>query len=136
MAVAAAHAVEHVGLPEARLNLAQATIYLARGAEVQQRLHRARRGPEDALGAEPVPLHLRDASYRGARSARARQGLPLPARRSRVTGRPALSPGGRIEDHRYYEPSGMGTTETEDRGTGPGSTRTEAERLPRRRRVG
>jgi putative ATPase len=29
-AVAAAHAVEHVGLPEARLNLAQATIYLAR----------------------------------------------------------------------------------------------------------
>ena len=30
VAVAAAHAVEHVGLPEARLNLAQATIYLAR----------------------------------------------------------------------------------------------------------
>ena len=29
-AIAAAHAVEHVGLPEARLNLAQATIYLAR----------------------------------------------------------------------------------------------------------
>jgi putative ATPase len=30
VAVAAAQAVEHVGLPEARLNLAQATIYLAR----------------------------------------------------------------------------------------------------------
>jgi putative ATPase len=30
VAVAAAHAVEHVGLPEARLNLAQAAIYLAR----------------------------------------------------------------------------------------------------------
>jgi putative ATPase len=29
VAVAAAHAVEHVGLPEARLNLAQAAIYLA-----------------------------------------------------------------------------------------------------------
>src|SRR3954453_16062481 len=29
VAVAAAHAVEHVGLPEARLNLAQATLYLA-----------------------------------------------------------------------------------------------------------
>ena len=30
IAVAAAQAVEHVGLPEARLNLAQAAIYLAR----------------------------------------------------------------------------------------------------------
>ena len=30
VAVAAAHAVEHVGLPEAQLNLAQAAIYLAR----------------------------------------------------------------------------------------------------------
>jgi putative ATPase len=30
VAVAAAHAVEHVGLPEARLNLSQAAIYLAR----------------------------------------------------------------------------------------------------------
>ena len=30
VAVAAAHAVEHVGLPEARHNLAQATVYLAR----------------------------------------------------------------------------------------------------------
>ena len=30
VAVAAAHALEHVGLPEARLNLAQAAIYLAR----------------------------------------------------------------------------------------------------------
>ena len=30
VAVAAAHALEHVGLPEARLNLSQAAIYLAR----------------------------------------------------------------------------------------------------------
>ena len=30
VAVAAAHAVEHVGLPEVRLNLAEAAIYLAR----------------------------------------------------------------------------------------------------------
>jgi putative ATPase len=29
VAVAAAHAVEHVGLPEVRLNLAHATVYLA-----------------------------------------------------------------------------------------------------------
>jgi putative ATPase len=65
-ATAAAHAVEHVGLPEARLNLAQATIYLARAPKsnaVYTALDAAR---EDALSADPVPAHLRDASYRGA----------------------------------------------------------------------
>ena len=36
VAVAAAQAVEHVGLPEARLNLAQAAIYLARAPEVER----------------------------------------------------------------------------------------------------
>ena len=44
VAVAAAQAVEHVGLPEVRLNLAHATIYLATGAEVEQRVHGDRRG--------------------------------------------------------------------------------------------
>ena len=43
VAVAAAHAVEHVGLPEATFALAQAAIYLVAGAEVQRRGQRARR---------------------------------------------------------------------------------------------
>src|SRR5437660_8406406 len=42
VAVAAAHAVEHVGLPEARLNLAQAAIYLARAPKSNAR-QRARK---------------------------------------------------------------------------------------------
>jgi putative ATPase len=37
VAVAAAQAVEHVGLPEARLNLAQAAIYLARASRSRKR---------------------------------------------------------------------------------------------------
>ncbi len=42
VAVAAAQAVEHVGLPEARLNLAHATDLSRRRAEVEQRVPRAR----------------------------------------------------------------------------------------------
>ena len=67
-AIAAAQAVEFVGLPEARLNLAQAVIHIAlapksnavakaiweAGADVQQGM------------AGPVPKHLRDTSYAGA----------------------------------------------------------------------
>ena len=68
VAVAAAQAVEFVGLPEARINLAQAVIHLSPGAEVERRGPGDRRGPEDVRAglAGPVPAHLRDASYRGA----------------------------------------------------------------------
>ena len=47
VAVAAANAVEHVGLPEAQLNLAQAAIYLALGSEVERCHDRARGGEAD-----------------------------------------------------------------------------------------
>jgi hypothetical protein len=56
-AVAAAQAVQLIGMPEARLNLAQATIALARGTEVQRRdqgdrgRERRRPGREDRAGA-------------------------------------------------------------------------------------
>ncbi len=68
VAVAAAQAVEHVGLPEAQLNLAQAVTYLARAPKsnaVAQAIWRAREdiGRE---GIEPPPAMLRDAHYRGA----------------------------------------------------------------------
>jgi putative ATPase len=68
VAVAAAEAVEHVGLPEAQLNLAQAVTYLARAPKsnaVAQAIWQAR---EDIRreGIEPPPPMLRDAHYRGA----------------------------------------------------------------------
>src|SRR5919109_762754 len=66
-AVAAAHALEHVGLPEAQLNLAQAAIYLSNAPKsnaVIKALGRARR---DAAGNDPVPMHLRDSHYPAAR---------------------------------------------------------------------
>ena len=106
-ATAAAHAVEHVGLPEARLNLAQATIYLARAPKSNSVYTALAAAQEDALGAEPVPAHLRDASYGGARALGHGKGYVYPhdepghwvAQRYRPDG---------YEDHRYYEPSDMG----------------------------
>ncbi|GIU87952.1 MAG: hypothetical protein KatS3mg009_2467 [Acidimicrobiia bacterium] len=69
VADAAARAVEFVGMPEAQLNLAQAVVHLAlapKSNSVKASLGRA----FDAVRhrrAGPVPVHLRDASYRGAR---------------------------------------------------------------------
>ena len=64
VAVAAAHAVEHVGLPEARLNLAHATIYLARGAQIPARSSRrpGRRHPATCASTEPSVLPRRCAT--------------------------------------------------------------------------
>ncbi len=67
-AVAAAQAVEFVGLPEARINLAQAVIHLSLAPKsnavitaVDAALADVRKGL-----AGPVPGHLRDAHYKGA----------------------------------------------------------------------
>jgi putative ATPase len=69
VAVAAAQAVEHVGLPEAQLNLAQAAIYLAlapKSNAVTVALGDARRDVRD-LGTVRPPKELRDAHYPGAK---------------------------------------------------------------------
>ncbi|WP_221493671.1 replication-associated recombination protein A [Actinomadura coerulea] len=67
-AVAAAQAVEFVGLPEARINLAQAVIHLS----LAPKSNAVITAVDGALGdvrkglAGPVPGHLRDAHYQGA----------------------------------------------------------------------
>jgi putative ATPase len=69
IAVAAAHALEFVGLPEARFALAEAALYLAlapKSNSVAAALSRAA-GAVRRLGNAPVPIHLRDAHYRGAK---------------------------------------------------------------------
>ena len=70
VADAAARAVEFVGLPEAQLNLAQAVVHLAT-APKSNRVYAALRRARDDVRQRPagaVPAHLRDASYRSARS--------------------------------------------------------------------
>jgi len=68
VAVAAAQAVEHVGLPEGRIPLAQATLYIAT-APKSNAAYKAIGAALEAVRTErwePVPVHLRDASYPGA----------------------------------------------------------------------
>jgi putative ATPase len=69
VAVAAAQALEHVGLPEARLNLAQAAIYLARAPKSNAVITAIGAAARDIRehGALRPPTSLRDAHYAGAR---------------------------------------------------------------------
>jgi putative ATPase len=65
--VAAAQAVELVGLPEARLNLAEAAIYLARAPKSNAVLRALSAATEDAVRNDAVPAHLRDSHYPAAK---------------------------------------------------------------------
>jgi putative ATPase len=67
-AVAAAHAVEFVGLPEARINLAQAVIHLSLAPKSNAVIKAISAAEADIKAglAGPVPAHLRDAHYPGA----------------------------------------------------------------------
>ena len=80
VAVAAAHAVEHVGLPEARLNLAQAAIYLARAPKSNASYVAIKEATADVRerGNLRPPKPLRDASYRGAKELGHGQGYIYP----------------------------------------------------------
>jgi putative ATPase len=80
VAVAAAQAVEHVGLPEAQLNLAQAAIYLAlapKSNAVTVALGEARRDIREVGNVRP-PKELRDAHYPGAKKLGHGQGYVYP----------------------------------------------------------
>jgi putative ATPase len=70
VAVAAAHAIEHVGLPEGQLNLAQAAIHLATAPKSNRAataIWDARADVRAGVVGE-VPAHLRDAHDEGAGS--------------------------------------------------------------------
>src|SRR5439155_17717819 len=63
-----AHAVEFVGLPEARINLAQAVIHLSLAPKSNAVIKAIGAADADVRAglAGPVPAHLRDAHYPGA----------------------------------------------------------------------
>ena len=66
VAVAAAQALDHVGLPEAQYALAQATTYIATAPKSNRSgsAYWAAAGDVEARGSLPVPLHLRNAPHR------------------------------------------------------------------------
>jgi putative ATPase len=69
VAVAAAHALEWVGLPEAQYALAQATIYLAAApkSDATGRAYFAALDDVQRHGSQPVPAHLLTAGHPGMR---------------------------------------------------------------------
>ncbi len=66
VAVAAAQALDHVGLPEAQYALAQATTYIATAPKSNRAglAFFAAAGDVESRGSLPVPLHLRNAAHR------------------------------------------------------------------------
>ncbi len=72
VAVAAAQAVEYVGLPEARLNLAEAAIYLSRAPKSNTVIAALGKASEDAASATRCPSPSRGELPGGPHSATAR----------------------------------------------------------------
>ncbi len=80
VAVAAAHAVEHVGMPECALNLAQAAVYLALAPKSNasyKALGRAREWVREH-GTPLPPAYLRSAAYPGAKQLGRGEGYDYP----------------------------------------------------------
>jgi putative ATPase len=107
VATAAAQAVEYVGLPECRLNLAEAAIYLARAPKSNSVIKALGKATAEAASADPVPLHLREAGHPALRKQGYGKGYKYPHdypdHRVEQEYRPV-----RFQGTRYYEPSGMG----------------------------
>jgi putative ATPase len=109
VATAAWHALEAVGLPEARFALAQAALYLAlapKSNSVTTALARADAAVE-RLGNAAVPAHLRDAHYRGARRLGHGEGYRYPHDDPRGWVPQQYGPQGLAEGD-LYRPSGHG----------------------------
>ena len=108
-AVAAAQAVEFVGLPEARINLAQAVIHIAlapKSNAVVKAIGAAQADVQAGLiGA--VPNHLRDAHYAGAKRLGHGKGYVYPHDRPEGIVGQQYAPDA-VNGRAYYEPSSHG----------------------------
>jgi putative ATPase len=108
-AVAAAQAVEFVGLPEARINLAQAVIHLSLAPKSNAVIKAIGAADADVRAglAGPVPAHLRDAHYAGAGKIGHGHGYEYPHDYEGGIVGQAYAPEA-IAGRRYYEPTHHG----------------------------
>lgn len=113
IAVAAAQAVQLIGMPEARINLAQAVVAIATAPKslaiirgIDQALDDVRRGRTGQ-----VPMHLRDAHYPGAKALGHGQGYLYPHDHPHgVVGQQYLPDA--VSDAQYYRPTVNGFEQT------------------------
>jgi putative ATPase len=105
VAVNAAHAVEHVGLPEAVYALAQAAIYLslAPKSNAAARAIGAARGHVREHGAQPPPPYMQSAAYPGAAALGRGIGYEYPHDLPGQVSSQELMPEG-VVGERFYDP--------------------------------
>ncbi|MHC1746060.1 MAG: replication-associated recombination protein A [Negativicutes bacterium] len=109
LAMAAAQAVQFIGMPEARIPLAQAVTYIA-GAEKSNAAYLAiDQAMEDVrkLNCGPVPQHLRDRHYRGAAKLGRGQGYVYPHDYPDAIVKQQYLPD-KLIDKTYYRPKSTG----------------------------
>ena len=109
-AVAAAQALELIGLPEARLSIIQAIIFLCESPKsnaVVMALDAAFRDAE-TIPDQPVPIHLRDTSFRGADKLGHGKGYKYPHNfPGHVVEQEYMPPS--VKGKRYYIPGELGS---------------------------
>lgn len=111
-AVAAAQALEFNGMPEARLNIAQAIIFLCESPKSNSVYKAVNAAFEDAETTvdEPVPIHLRDTSYSGAETLGNGKGYKYPHDYPNHEVEQEYMPVS-VKDRVYYEPGQLGIEE-------------------------
>lgn len=124
IAVAAAEATQLIGLPEARIPLAEATIYIATAPKSNAVITAIDAAIADVKAGRfgLVPKHLRDAHYRGAKKLGHGKGYKYPHSDPRGVSQQQYLPD-ELADRVYYEP------------TDHGNERAIAERLEKIRRI-
>ena len=123
IADAAARAVEFVGLPECQLNLAHAALFLSlapKSNSATRAIAEATREVEQGM-TPPVPPHLRDSGYRGAKALGHGKGYLYPHNYPSGYVPQEYLPEG-MEENEYYRP---GTESEEDKLTGEWRRRVE-----------
>ena len=108
-AVTAAQALEFIGLPEARLSIIQAIIFLCESPKSNAVVMALDAAFQDAerVPDEPVPIHLRDTSFRGAEKLGHGKGYKYPHNYPGHVVEQAYMPPS-VAGRRYYVPGELG----------------------------
>jgi putative ATPase len=136
VAISAAQALDHVGLPEAQYALAQATTYIATAPKSNRSglAYWAAAGDVEARGSLPVPLHLRNAGDRRMKHHGIGVGYQYPADFEGSDVDQQYLPD-ELVDRRYYLPTDQGYEATiAARQTGRAAARAAANAAGRPRR--